>query len=103
MSPLCSEPCEIFSHLVYDVIYFILLLFIFFTKVNKCMMSSRFKKSYILYVFQISLKERPKKVRALVDCRAVDANQLAFFKDEVIIVTATDDQHWWVSIQTLSH
>ncbi|XP_059374985.1 arf-GAP with SH3 domain, ANK repeat and PH domain-containing protein 1-like isoform X2 [Carassius carassius] len=44
----------------------------------------------------ISLKERPKKVRALVDCRAVDANQLAFFKNEVIIVTATDDPHWWV-------
>uniref|UniRef100_A0A8C2HZ80 ArfGAP with SH3 domain, ankyrin repeat and PH domain 3 n=1 Tax=Cyprinus carpio TaxID=7962 RepID=A0A8C2HZ80_CYPCA len=51
---------------------------------------------FILYVFQISLKERPKKVRALVDCRAVGANQLAFFKNEVIIVTATDDPHWWV-------
>ncbi|XP_016372202.1 arf-GAP with SH3 domain, ANK repeat and PH domain-containing protein 2-like isoform X2 [Sinocyclocheilus rhinocerous] len=44
----------------------------------------------------ISLKERPKKVRALVDCRAVGPNQLAFFKNEVIIVTATDDPHWWV-------
>uniref|UniRef100_A0A8C1WPM0 ArfGAP with SH3 domain, ankyrin repeat and PH domain 3 n=1 Tax=Cyprinus carpio TaxID=7962 RepID=A0A8C1WPM0_CYPCA len=33
---------------------------------------------------------------ALVDCRAVGANQLAFFKNEVIIVTATDDPHWWV-------
>ncbi|XP_016297581.1 arf-GAP with SH3 domain, ANK repeat and PH domain-containing protein 2-like isoform X2 [Sinocyclocheilus anshuiensis] len=44
----------------------------------------------------ISLKERPKKVRALVDCRAVGPNQLAFFKNEVIVVTATDDPHWWV-------
>lgn len=43
-----------------------------------------------------SLRGRPKKVRALVDCRAVGANQLAFFKNEVIIVTATDDPHWWV-------
>uniref|UniRef100_A0A671K6W7 Arf-GAP with SH3 domain, ANK repeat and PH domain-containing protein 2-like n=1 Tax=Sinocyclocheilus anshuiensis TaxID=1608454 RepID=A0A671K6W7_9TELE len=51
---------------------------------------------FILYVFQISLKERPKKVRALVDCRAVGPNQLAFFKNEVIVVTATDDPHWWV-------
>uniref|UniRef100_A0A8C2DQP7 ArfGAP with SH3 domain, ankyrin repeat and PH domain 3 n=1 Tax=Cyprinus carpio TaxID=7962 RepID=A0A8C2DQP7_CYPCA len=51
---------------------------------------------YFLYVSQISLRERPKKVRALVDCRAVGANQLAFFKNEVIIVTATDDPHWWV-------
>uniref|UniRef100_A0A671K9U6 Arf-GAP with SH3 domain, ANK repeat and PH domain-containing protein 2-like n=1 Tax=Sinocyclocheilus anshuiensis TaxID=1608454 RepID=A0A671K9U6_9TELE len=61
------------------------LLFVFFTMIL-----------FILYVFQISLKERPKKVRALVDCRAVGPNQLAFFKNEVIVVTATDDPHWWV-------
>ncbi|XP_031435941.1 arf-GAP with SH3 domain, ANK repeat and PH domain-containing protein 3 [Clupea harengus] len=42
------------------------------------------------------MKPRLKKVRALVDCRAVSSDQLAFFKDEVIIVTATDDPHWWV-------
>ncbi|KAG7265769.1 hypothetical protein CRUP_014519 [Coryphaenoides rupestris] len=39
---------------------------------------------------------RPKRVKALVDCRAVGSEQLAFFKDEVIVVTATDDLHWWV-------
>lgn len=49
-------------------------------------------------VCQVSqMKPRLKKVRALVDCRAVSSDQLAFFKDEVIIVTATDDPHWWVS------
>ncbi|CAB1419934.1 unnamed protein product [Pleuronectes platessa] len=37
-----------------------------------------------------------KRVTALVDCRAVSAEQLAFFKDEVIVVTATNDPHWWV-------
>ncbi|XP_035023798.1 arf-GAP with SH3 domain, ANK repeat and PH domain-containing protein 3 isoform X1 [Hippoglossus stenolepis] len=37
-----------------------------------------------------------KRVKALVDCRAVSAEQLAFFKDEVIVVTATNDPHWWV-------
>uniref|UniRef100_A0A8C8G912 Arf-GAP with SH3 domain, ANK repeat and PH domain-containing protein 3 n=1 Tax=Oncorhynchus tshawytscha TaxID=74940 RepID=A0A8C8G912_ONCTS len=37
-----------------------------------------------------------KKVKALVDCRAVSSDQLAFFKDEVIVVTATEDPHWWV-------
>ncbi|KAJ0062783.1 hypothetical protein NL108_007801, partial [Boleophthalmus pectinirostris] len=36
-----------------------------------------------------------KRVRALVDCRAVSAEQLAFFKDEVIIVTGSSDPHWW--------
>ncbi|CAB1334917.1 unnamed protein product, partial [Coregonus sp. 'balchen'] len=43
-------------------------------------------------------KSRPtqKKVKALVDCRAVGSDQLAFFKDEVIVVTATEDPHWWV-------
>ncbi|XP_051578640.1 arf-GAP with SH3 domain, ANK repeat and PH domain-containing protein 2-like isoform X2 [Myxocyprinus asiaticus] len=44
----------------------------------------------------ISYRQRPKKVRALVDCRAVGSDQLAFFKNEVIIVTATDDPHWWI-------
>lgn len=44
----------------------------------------------------ISLKQRPKKVKALVDCRAVGPDQLAFFKNEVIVVTASDDTHWWV-------
>ncbi|XP_038865213.1 arf-GAP with SH3 domain, ANK repeat and PH domain-containing protein 1-like isoform X2 [Salvelinus namaycush] len=37
-----------------------------------------------------------KRVKALVDCRAVSSDQLAFFKDEVIVVTATEDPHWWV-------
>ncbi|CAB1330570.1 unnamed protein product [Coregonus sp. 'balchen'] len=37
-----------------------------------------------------------KRVKALVDCRAVSSDQLAFFKDEVILVTATEDPHWWV-------
>ncbi|KAM9432602.1 arf-GAP with SH3 domain, ANK repeat and PH domain-containing protein 3-like isoform 3-T3 [Salvelinus alpinus] len=35
-----------------------------------------------------------KRVKALVDCRAVSSDQLAFFKDEVIVVTATEDPHW---------
>ncbi|KAJ3612965.1 hypothetical protein NHX12_019222 [Muraenolepis orangiensis] len=42
------------------------------------------------------VRPRPKRVKALVDCRAVGSEQLAFFKDEVIVVTATDDPHWWV-------
>ncbi|XP_034713959.1 arf-GAP with SH3 domain, ANK repeat and PH domain-containing protein 3-like isoform X2 [Etheostoma cragini] len=37
-----------------------------------------------------------KRVKALVDCRAVGTEQLAFFKDEIIVVTATNDPHWWV-------
>ncbi|XP_017273875.1 arf-GAP with SH3 domain, ANK repeat and PH domain-containing protein 3 [Kryptolebias marmoratus] len=36
-----------------------------------------------------------KRVKALVDCRAVSSEQLAFFKSEIIVVTATDDPHWW--------
>ncbi|XP_047466606.1 arf-GAP with SH3 domain, ANK repeat and PH domain-containing protein 3 [Mugil cephalus] len=37
-----------------------------------------------------------KRVKALVDCRAVSSEHLAFYKDEVIVVTATNDPHWWV-------
>ena len=43
-------------------------------------------------------RPRQKRVKALVDCRAVGSEQLAFFKDEVIVVTATEDPHWWVSV-----
>ncbi|XP_056446064.1 arf-GAP with SH3 domain, ANK repeat and PH domain-containing protein 3 isoform X1 [Gadus chalcogrammus] len=39
-------------------------------------------------------RPRQKRVKALVDCRAVGSEQLAFFKDEVIVVTATEDPHW---------
>ncbi|XP_056152504.1 arf-GAP with SH3 domain, ANK repeat and PH domain-containing protein 3 [Lampris incognitus] len=42
------------------------------------------------------IRPRQKRVKALVDCRAVSSEQLAFFKDEIIVVTATDDPHWWV-------
>uniref|UniRef100_A0A669ETC1 Arf-GAP with SH3 domain, ANK repeat and PH domain-containing protein 3 n=1 Tax=Oreochromis niloticus TaxID=8128 RepID=A0A669ETC1_ORENI len=51
--------------------------------------------------FQVS-NSRPhqKRVKALVDCRAVSSEQLAFFKDEIIVVTATNDPHWWVSVTT---
>lgn len=38
-----------------------------------------------------------KRVKALADCRAVSSEQLTFFKDEIIVVTATSDPHWWVS------
>ncbi|XP_072555470.1 arf-GAP with SH3 domain, ANK repeat and PH domain-containing protein 3 isoform X2 [Paramormyrops kingsleyae] len=41
-------------------------------------------------------KPRLRRVQALVDCRAVSADNLAFYKDEVIVVTAADDPHWWV-------
>ncbi|KAF5892503.1 arf-GAP with SH3 domain, ANK repeat and PH domain-containing protein 3-like, partial [Clarias magur] len=36
-----------------------------------------------------------RKVRALVDCMSVGSDQLAFCKNDIIIVTATDDPHWW--------
>ncbi|XP_070835981.1 arf-GAP with SH3 domain, ANK repeat and PH domain-containing protein 3 isoform X2 [Chaetodon trifascialis] len=38
-----------------------------------------------------------KRVKALVDCRAVSSEQLAFFKDEIIVVTAANDTHWLVT------
>lgn len=44
----------------------------------------------------ISLRPRSKKVRALVDCMGVSSEQLAFCKDDIIVVTAADDPHWWV-------
>ncbi|XP_028833301.1 arf-GAP with SH3 domain, ANK repeat and PH domain-containing protein 3 isoform X2 [Denticeps clupeoides] len=39
-------------------------------------------------------KPQQRKVKALVDCRTLSSRELAFFKDEVIIVTSTEDAHW---------
>ncbi|XP_053701433.1 arf-GAP with SH3 domain, ANK repeat and PH domain-containing protein 3 [Synchiropus splendidus] len=36
-----------------------------------------------------------KRVQALVDCRAGSTEHLAFFKDEIIVVTGSSDPHWW--------
>ncbi|KAK3538177.1 hypothetical protein QTP70_032569, partial [Hemibagrus guttatus] len=47
----------------------------------------------------ISLRPRQRKVRALVDCMSVSSDQLAFYKNDIIIVTASDDPHWWVQQQ----
>lgn len=58
-------------------------------------------EKYTACLLQVS-GSRPhhKRVKALVDCRAVSSEQLAFFKDEIIVVTATNDPHWWVSATT---
>uniref|UniRef100_A0AAQ5Y4Y2 ArfGAP with SH3 domain, ankyrin repeat and PH domain 3 n=1 Tax=Amphiprion ocellaris TaxID=80972 RepID=A0AAQ5Y4Y2_AMPOC len=54
-------------------------------------------KCYITCLLQVSgSRPHQKRVKALVDCRAVSSEQLAFFKDEIIVVTATNDPHWWV-------
>uniref|UniRef100_A0A7N8WXK2 Arf-GAP with SH3 domain, ANK repeat and PH domain-containing protein 3 n=1 Tax=Mastacembelus armatus TaxID=205130 RepID=A0A7N8WXK2_9TELE len=51
----------------------------------------------ILYLLQVSgSRPHQKRVKALVDCQAVSSEHLAFFKDEIIVVTATNDSHWWV-------
>uniref|UniRef100_A0A8C3ARE8 ArfGAP with SH3 domain, ankyrin repeat and PH domain 3 n=1 Tax=Cyclopterus lumpus TaxID=8103 RepID=A0A8C3ARE8_CYCLU len=54
-------------------------------------------EKYLACLLQVSgSRPHQKRVKALVDCRAVSAEQLAFFKDEIIVVTATNDPHWWV-------
>ncbi|KAI4897039.1 hypothetical protein NFI96_014399 [Prochilodus magdalenae] len=44
----------------------------------------------------LSVRPRLRKVRALVDCMIDNSDQLSFCKDDIIIVTAADDLHWWV-------
>uniref|UniRef100_A0A8C9QZB2 ArfGAP with SH3 domain, ankyrin repeat and PH domain 3 n=1 Tax=Scleropages formosus TaxID=113540 RepID=A0A8C9QZB2_SCLFO len=51
---------------------------------------------HIVKVAQSSVVTHYERLQALVDCRAVGSDQLAFYKDEVIIVTVADDPHWWV-------
>lgn len=62
-----------------------------------CLCFIKFIK-FDLWMLQVS-GSRPhhKLVKALVDCRAVSSEHLAFFKDEIIVVTSSSDPHWWVS------
>ncbi|KAK1793226.1 hypothetical protein P4O66_011416 [Electrophorus voltai] len=46
-------------------------------------------------VSQNALRPRQRKVRALVDCMGVSSDQLAFCKDDIIVVTTAEDPHWW--------
>ncbi|XP_058856005.1 arf-GAP with SH3 domain, ANK repeat and PH domain-containing protein 1-like isoform X2 [Acipenser ruthenus] len=44
----------------------------------------------------VLLKPKQKKVKALVDCKVENAEELTFCKGEVIVVTGVEDSHWWV-------
>lgn len=63
----------------------------------------RWAQCKIACLLQVSgSRPHQKRVKALADCRAVSAEQLAFYKDEIIVVTATNDAHWWVSATATS-
>ncbi|MGH0177821.1 UNVERIFIED_CONTAM: hypothetical protein FKN15_077016 [Acipenser sinensis] len=44
----------------------------------------------------VLLKPKQKRVKALVDCKVENAEELTFCKGEVIVVTGVEDSHWWV-------
>lgn len=50
-----------------------------------------------LYLFQ---KQRPKRVKALYNCKADNPDELSFSEGEVIIVDGEEDKEWWVSTQS---
>ncbi len=50
-----------------------------------------------LYLLQ---KQRPKRVKALFNCRADNPDELTFSEGEMIIVDGEEDKEWWVSTQS---
>uniref|UniRef100_A0A8C2Q0T1 ArfGAP with SH3 domain, ankyrin repeat and PH domain 2b n=1 Tax=Cyprinus carpio TaxID=7962 RepID=A0A8C2Q0T1_CYPCA len=50
-------------------------------------------KTCTLYLFQ---KQRPKRVKALYNCKADNLDELTFSEGEVIIVDGEEDKDWWV-------
>uniref|UniRef100_A0A8C1FLJ8 ArfGAP with SH3 domain, ankyrin repeat and PH domain 2b n=2 Tax=Cyprinus carpio TaxID=7962 RepID=A0A8C1FLJ8_CYPCA len=50
-------------------------------------------KTFTLYLFQ---KQRPKRVKALYNCKADNLDELTFSEGEVIIVDGEEDKDWWV-------
>lgn len=49
-------------------------------------------------VFLLPQKQRPKRVKAIYNCRADNPDELTFSEGEVIVVDGEEDQEWWVSI-----
>uniref|UniRef100_A0A4W5MS66 ArfGAP with SH3 domain, ankyrin repeat and PH domain 2a n=1 Tax=Hucho hucho TaxID=62062 RepID=A0A4W5MS66_9TELE len=47
-------------------------------------------------------KQRPKRVKAIYNCMADNADELTFSEGEVIVVDGEEDQEWWVSINSRS-
>uniref|UniRef100_A0A672J6X9 Arf-GAP with SH3 domain, ANK repeat and PH domain-containing protein 1-like n=1 Tax=Salarias fasciatus TaxID=181472 RepID=A0A672J6X9_SALFA len=69
----------------------------YFSHVHNFTSEIQIAEKHIACFPQVSgVRPHQKRVRALVDCRAVSSEQLAFFKDEIIVVTAANDTHWWV-------
>lgn len=48
-------------------------------------------------------KQRPKRVKAIYNCKADNADELTFSEGEVIIVDGEEDKEWWVSIKSYLH
>ena len=45
-------------------------------------------------------KQRPKRVKAIYNCMADNADELTFSEGEVIVVDGEEDQEWWVSVNS---
>lgn len=51
-----------------------------------------------MFVFLLSQKQRPKRVKAMYNCVADNPDELTFSEGDVIVVDGEEDQEWWVSI-----
>uniref|UniRef100_A0A8C7D952 ArfGAP with SH3 domain, ankyrin repeat and PH domain 2a n=1 Tax=Oncorhynchus kisutch TaxID=8019 RepID=A0A8C7D952_ONCKI len=47
------------------------------------------------------IKQRPKRVKAIYNCMADNADELTFSEGEVIVVDGEEDQEWWVIFRPL--
>lgn len=61
-------------------------------------MGLRLKSNLCLFLFLLSQKQRPKRVKAIYNCIADNPDELTFSEGEVIVVDGEEDQEWWVSI-----
>uniref|UniRef100_A0A674BJK3 ArfGAP with SH3 domain, ankyrin repeat and PH domain 2a n=1 Tax=Salmo trutta TaxID=8032 RepID=A0A674BJK3_SALTR len=55
-----------------------------------------------VYIRHMQYKQRPKRVKAIYNCMADNADELTFSEGEVIVVDGEEDQEWWVSSNSRS-
>ncbi|MEQ2173792.1 Arf-GAP with SH3 domain, ANK repeat and PH domain-containing protein 2 [Goodea atripinnis] len=52
--------------------------------------------NFLMFLFLLSQKQRPKRVKAVYHCIADNPDELTFSEGEVIVVDGEEDQEWWL-------
>uniref|UniRef100_A0A8C7GE77 Arf-GAP with SH3 domain, ANK repeat and PH domain-containing protein 3 n=1 Tax=Oncorhynchus kisutch TaxID=8019 RepID=A0A8C7GE77_ONCKI len=88
--PKCKFCLSVSAYFYYFQVY----RFVFFvdrTLTSKCWHI----ELLILVLCQVTIKQKPKRVKAIYNCSADNSDELTFTEGEVIVVDGEEDPEWW--------